>query len=188
MRDVSLHLLDIIQNSVAAVATWVSVEINIDCDQDELRIRITDNGKGMDEEMLRHVTDPFSTTRQTRKVGLGLPLFKATAERAAGKLAVSSVLSKGTIVEAVLKISHMDRPPLGDIADTMMNVILAGPDILWELHLGNGKECFDFYTSEVKARLGDVPITQYDVLVWIKEYIDQSIKSIFGGVLDEIIS
>ena len=186
MRDLSLHLMDIIQNSISARASKIFVSLHSDTDSGELKMVITDDGVGMDDELLNRVTDPFTTSRTTRKVGLGIPLLKLSAELAGGKLDISSEKNKGTTLEASFSIAHIDRPPLGDISETMMNVVLAHPDIEFELKLRTDSETFTFNSFEVKGRLGEVPITNYEVLNWIREYIDEGIKITFGGVLDEI--
>ena len=188
MRDLSLHLMDIIQNSISAEAAKVVVEISTNKNQDTLLIKVVDNGSGMDSELAASITDPFTTTRTTRKVGLGIPLLDACAMRAGGQLTVTSVKGQGTTLEASFGIRNIDRPPIGDIAETMVNVIMASPEIEFELALSNEKEQFDFNSFEVKTHLGSVPITEYSVLTWIREFIDEGMKSIFCGVLDEIVS
>jgi len=188
MRDLSLHLLDIIQNSISAGADKITVSVYADDDADTLTVMIEDNGSGMDEKLLKQVTDPFITTRSTRKVGLGIPLLKASAQRASGDLTISSVKGEGTTLSAVFKISSIDRLPLGDVAETMVDVITAEPEITFRLKLKSKKDEFIFDSSEVKQKLGDVPITQHEVITWIKEYIDEGVKAIFGGVLNEIDS
>jgi len=107
---------------------------------------------------------------------------------AEGDIEIYSKRFEGTTVEATFKISHIDRLPLGDLAETMVTLIMANPDIEFELDLDNNKDCFRFRTVEVKEQLKDIPITQYEVLNWIREYINGGIKIIFGGVLNEIIS
>lgn len=188
MRDLSLHLLDIIQNSISANADSIVITIYVDKLKDELGIVVDDNGKGMDKEFLDKVTDPFVTTRKTRKVGIGIPLLKSTAELAGGKLLLNSIKGKGTILEAIFRISHIDRLPIGDISETLVSLIVANPNIRFKLLMQNGDESFDVDTYEIKKRLVDVPITEYNVLSWIREYIDEGVKKIFGGVLNEVIS
>lgn len=188
MRDISLHLMDIIQNSVSAKASKIKVTITALFSKDNLIVEISDNGIGMDEEFLQKVTDPFVTTRTTRKIGLGVPLIKASAERADGNFQINSVKAQGTELKAEFKITHIDRLPLGDIAETFSSLILADPQIDYNLILKSDEQSFEFSSAEVKEKLGTVPITQYDVIAWIKEYIDEGIKITFGGVLDEIIS
>lgn len=188
MRDLSLHLLDIIQNSITARAGKIGITLEADVGNWILEITIADNGMGMDAELLARVTDPFSTTRTTRKVGLGLPLFKAAAERTDGGLSIISEKGHGTTVKASFGIKNIDRPPLGDVAETIAGAILAGPEAELDVRFKCGNECFEVNTSEIKKKLGDVSITEYEVLTWIKEYVNEGIIAIFGGVLDEIDS
>jgi len=178
--------MDIIQNSITAGADEITVSVYGDLDNDLLTIAVQDNGSGMDEDMLKNVADPFSTTRTTRKVGLGIPLLKASATMAEGDVKIASEKGKGTSITATFKSSHIDRLPLGDIAETMANVIMAKPDIRWKLILKAGKNEFLLDTYELKEKLGEVPITHFDVITWIKEYIGDGVKKIFGGVLYEV--
>lgn len=188
MRDLSLHILDIIQNSITAKATAVTLKITADTETGSLAIQIIDNGTGMSEELLKDITNPFSTTRTTRKVGLGISLLMASAERADGALTINSTLGIGTTVIASFIITHIDRLPLGDIAETVMSIILTKPEMELEVELNSNKEIFEFKTSEVKLGIGDIPITELAVLTWIKDFINEGVEKIFGGVLDEIHS
>ncbi|HHW48728.1 MAG TPA: ATP-binding protein [Clostridiaceae bacterium] len=188
MRDLSLHLLDIIQNSIAAKAGKIITIIYANKLDDELGIIVEDNGHGMDKEFLDKVTDPFVTTRKTRKIGIGLPLLKSSSEMAGGKLDIDSARGKGTILKSTFKIGHIDRLPLGDISDTFVSLIAARPDIEFELKLDNGEKSFLFNSFEIKKKLDGVPITEYEVLSWLKEFIDEGVKTIFGGVLNEVDS
>lgn len=188
MKDLSLHLLDIIRNSTAASARNIKVQITAYTSEDKLTIIIEDDGTGMDNELLERVTNPFTTTRTTRKIGMGIPLLKASAEMSSGELKIDSVKGKGTVVYATFKISHIDRPPLGDIASTMTSLIAAEPEIEFMLSLNSDNGSFRFDTAEIKEKLGDVPINEIEVISWIGEFIEEGIKSIFGGVLDEIDS
>jgi hypothetical protein len=141
----------------------------------------------MDEEFVKNVTDPFVTTRTSRKVGLGIPLLKASSERAGGSFDISSVSGKGTVITATFKISNIDRLPIGDISETVSNIITATPDVNIDVTFSNDRgNIFDFDTAEIKKQLGDVPINEFDVISWIKEYIDEGIKNTFGGVLNEV--
>ncbi|MCX7922152.1 MAG: ATP-binding protein [Clostridia bacterium] len=188
MKDLSLHLIDIIQNSISAKAKNITISLNACTESDNLKIEVADNGVGMDEELLSQVTNPFVTTRTTRKVGLGISLLKASAESTGGSLAVTSVKGEGTTLVADFKIKHIDRLPLGDIGETMVSAILTEPDINFELNLFSNKDSFKFSSFEIKDKLGEVPITQLDIITWIREFINEGVKITFGGVLDEIIS
>ncbi|MDP4179863.1 MAG: ATP-binding protein [Bacillota bacterium] len=188
MRDLSLHLMDIIQNSIVAGGTKIDITILAYTKSNELKIIIADNGKGMDEEFLERVTDPFTTTRNTRKVGLGISLLKASAERCEGYLKINSQKGIGTTLETMFKIGNIDRPPLGDIAETIVNILAVNENLNLTLTLSYDDEPFRFDTSEVKSLLGEVAINEYEVLKWIKDYINEGLKVTFGGVLYEIDS
>ncbi|MCX7748720.1 MAG: ATP-binding protein [Clostridia bacterium] len=180
--------MDILQNSIAAYATRISTEIRVDEGMDEMVIVVSDNGIGMDPEFLAVVTDPFMTSRETRKVGLGISLFKASSERAEGTLTIESIKGEGTRLAASFKVSHIDRLPLGDIAQTIVATILSKPEIDLELLFCNKRDQFRLELGEIREKLGEVLITEYAVLNWIKDFINDGIKSIFGGVLNEIHS
>jgi hypothetical protein len=186
MRDLSLHLLDIIQNSVSAGATSIKVSIIADLQIGLLEMTVEDNGCGMDEEMLAIVTDPFTTSRTTRKVGLGIPLLKEACEITGGSMEIESTKGKGTLIRTKMKISSIDRIPLGDIGETFMGLAMDCEKINYNLRLSDKKKEFVLDFQEIKNQLGDVPITEMDVLVWIKETIEEEKNEIFRGILNEI--
>jgi len=170
MRELSLHILDILQNSLEARATRVELTIEEDRTADRLTVTVRDDGRGMDESQLACIFDPFYTTRSTRHVGLGLPLFKAAAERCNGKLTITSQPGQGTTVQAMFQYSHIDRAPMGDMTGTLMSFILAGTCDLHYLHQADGK-VFEFDTAAIKVELDDVPLTHPDVRIWLQEFI-----------------
>lgn len=180
MRDISLHILDIVENSVRAKSTLIQIGITADKARDELAVVIEDNGCGMSKEMLERVKSPFTTSRTTRKVGLGIPLFVASCENTGGRLDIESRLGEGTRLTARLGLSHIDRPPLGDIAETVASLTLLNPDIDF-VFKARQDESFEFDTRQIKATLGEVSITQPDVMVFIREYLQEGIKQVFGG-------
>ncbi|MCX7773742.1 MAG: ATP-binding protein [Clostridia bacterium] len=186
MKDLSLHLMDIIQNSITAGATRIAVVLQADGKPYRLTFEVTDNGRGMDPEFLQKVTDPFKTTRTTREVGLGIPLLKQSAEMAGGELTLHSERNKGTTLKATFDVNHIDRIPLGDIAGTIQMLIMAQPDISWNIEFSSLHDRFELDTDEVKQQLEGVPIQQSDVLEWIQNTIQEGIEAVFGGVLDEI--
>jgi len=188
MRDLSLHLMDIVQNSLTANASKIDIMISVLNEREDLRVCITDNGRGMDEEFLKKVIDPFTTTRTTRRVGLGIPLFKFSAERCGGTFNISSKKGSGTIVEATFKVNNIDRPPLGSITDTIISILIGNEGIGLDLILECGSNHFSFRTDEVTNLLGGVSISEYEVLEWIRGYLEEGIKVIFGGVLNEVSS
>jgi len=129
MEDLSLHILDIVENSLAAGASRIEIRITEDTRQDLLALEISDNGKGMDPETARRTLDPFFTTRTTRKVGLGLPLLAQAAEQAGGRLEVVSGPGRGTTVRAEFRLSHPDMKPLGDVAETLRAILAGRPGL-----------------------------------------------------------
>lgn len=129
MKEISLHLLDLIENSVAAGAGRVDLDVREDQAQDILRIVAIDDGRGIPADMLRTATDPFTTTRDTRKVGLGLPLLAAAAEQAGGRFEVTSEPGTGTTVRAEFQLSHVDRAPLGRIEETLATAAALHPTL-----------------------------------------------------------
>ena len=188
MKDLSLHVMDILQNSIAAEADTIEINIGVNITEDVLSIKIIDNGRGMDSEFLKSVSSPFITTRTTRSVGLGIPLLKMLCDMAEGNFVIESEVNKGTIVLATFKINHVDRLPLGDIPETIMTIISAYPnlkELVMVLNCNDNKN-FVFKLSEIKKAIGSVSINNIDVLIWIKEYLAEQILIIFGGVLSEI--
>ncbi|NLL56206.1 MAG: sensor histidine kinase [Clostridiales bacterium] len=179
MRELSLHILDIVQNSVKAEASVIEIDVNIH--DGYINITIKDNGKGMDKELLNSVTNPFTTSRKTRKVGLGIPLIKMAAEKAGGSFKITSEKGVGTVVYSSFQIDHIDRMPLGDISETIVTLLDDKTDFVWKVRL-NEKE-FVFDTREVKNQLNPIPIDSVEVLVYLKSYIKENIESIIGGII-----
>ncbi|MBP3361760.1 MAG: ATP-binding protein [Clostridia bacterium] len=173
MKEISLHILDILQNSITAGASLVELCITEDAEKDIFKFYIKDNGKGMDKEFLKNVTSPFTTKRTTRKVGLGIPLLKLAAESTGGGINISSELGVGTTIEAVFSYSHIDRQPLGNIVDTMFTVITAyeNTDFLY-IHKSGDRE-FKFDTREIKKILGGVALSEPDVMAWLLDYLKE---------------
>lgn len=165
----------------------MEISIREDTKADLLTITIKDNGKGMDKDFIEKVMDPFVTTRTSRKVGLGIPLMLAACKRCEGDLAIESEKNVGTRLTAEFKRSHIDRAPIGNMAETMLSLILAGSDVNRAVdfvyrHIIDEREfCLD--TREIKTVLGnDVSLGEPEVLMWIKDYIIEGLKNIRGGV------
>lgn len=179
MTELSLHILDIVKNSTKAGATLVEVAIDESMKRNILEITITDNGCGMDKEFLSKVTDPFKTTRTTRKVGIGLSLFKNAAELTGGSFDITSEVGRGTVVKAAFVHDSIDRQPLGDMASTMVTLIggSENTDFVYR-HDFDGKT-FEFSTIQVKEILGDVTITAPEVLSWINGYIAEGLEELY---------
>jgi anti-sigma regulatory factor (Ser/Thr protein kinase) len=169
--ELSLHILDILENAIEAGATQVKLRIDEDLEADRLTIEVVDNGRGMDEGTLARVLDPFFTTRQTRHVGLGLPLFAAAAERCDGALHVKSHVGEGTRVMATFRHSHIDRAPLGDVRGALLAFLMTERPV--DLHYVHrvGGHAFEFDTAELRAMLGDTSFTLPPVRRWLMEFI-----------------
>lgn len=181
MRELSLHLLDLLENACEAGATEISVEVQEDREQDSLVITVFDNGRGMSAEKARAATDPFYTTRSTRRVGLGLPLLKAAAELTGGSLSLESRPGR-TEVTARFGHSNVDRAPLGDVASSLMAVLLKerAPRLLYS-HKVNGR-CFRFDSRQVNEVLGRVPLTTAAVASWLHSHLDNNIRALRDGM------
>ncbi len=178
MTEISLHILDIAQNSVKAKARNIGIDIYEDTQKDVFSVVISDDGSGMDEEFLKNVTDPFRTTRTTRRVGMGLSLFKNAAEVTGGSFEITSKLGVGTRVMAKFVHSSIDRQPLGDIASTITTLIGSDENIDYKYtHTYNGKK-FEFDTAMVKEIMQGVSLNTPEVINWIDEYINEGLKSI----------
>lgn len=175
MRELALHLLDIAENSVSAQARRVEINVEEDLPHDRLRLWVKDDGRGMDQDMAARVTDPFVTSRTTRKVGLGIPLLKAAAESCNGHLRIHSAVGRGTCVEVEFQRSHIDRMPLGDLAGTLYILVVGWPDVRWVFHYCAGEAEFEFDSEPIKQELGDVPLTEPAVLAFIRETLQQGI-------------
>ena len=182
MLTLALNILDIVQNSIRAKASEISVDIIESKKTDLLEIGVGDNGKGMPEELLSKVTDPFVTTRTTRKIGMGLPLFKYQANLARGDLSIESGEGKGTRVKVTFILGHVDRQPLGDIAGVMTILMSANPEIsfLYSHKTDNGD--YRFSSVETKEYLGIKNFNDSHLLMDIKEMINENLKDI--GVSD----
>lgn len=179
MKELSMHILDIVQNSIRAEASLVEIVVDENLKEDSFSITIKDDGKGMDEAILKQVVDPFFTSRTTRKVGLGIPMIKASAEACEGSFEISSEVGKGTCVKAIYKHSHIDRAPLGNILDTLITLVISNEhtEIIYK-HFINEKK-FELNTVEIKKILGkEVPINNIEVIKWLKNYINEGISSL----------
>ena len=180
MRELSMHILDIVENSVRAGSPTVKVDVMEDTRTNMLSFAIADKGKGMSTEMAARLSDPFVTTRDTRKVGLGIPLLAQTCFQCGGALHIDSVPGEGTTVTATVRADHIDCPPLGDIAQTMHVLIMMRPeiDILYTHRYNDAAYTLD--TVEIKAALEGVPLTEPAVIQWLKAEIEGGLADIRG--------
>lgn len=179
MKELSLHILDLVQNSIKAEAKNIMIEINEDTKKDILEIIIKDDGFGMDNNTLENVLNPFYTTRTTRNVGLGLSLIKAAANRCEGDLVVKSKKNVGTELFIDFKYSHIDRAPIGNMSDTitcLLNVC-EDIDVLYTHKVNNNNFVFD--TKKIKDILEEVNLNSPDIILWIRDYINENISKLY---------
>jgi signal transduction histidine kinase len=165
--ELSLHILDALENSVEAGATRIELSVSESQELDRLVITIKDNGRGMDQEMANRVLDPFVTTRATRHVGLGLPLFAAAARRCAGDLAIESRPGQGTRLMATFRHGHLDRAPLGDLAASLMSILLSSRPVDLVYTHTVGRREFQFDSAEIRRELDGIPFSQPKVREWL---------------------
>ena len=187
MRELSLNVMDIAQNSISAGASLITITVEEDAELDELSTSICDNGRGMTPEQVEHVTDPFFTTRTTRSVGLGVPLFKMEAEMTGGRFSIESTLGVGTTTTAVFKPSSVDMIPLGDINGTVSMLVMMNPDLdflytrSYKPMEGERRE-FALDTRELRTVLGeDVPLNLPDVTGWVNEFLSENTDELLNG-------
>lgn len=176
MDELALNILDIAYNSIRAHASLIQIVINDSVQENIIDFKIIDNGDGMDEETVSKVVDPFYTTRTTRSVGLGIPMLKQNAELTGGFVKLSSWINAGTTLQARFVKNHIDTPVMGDIIETIVTLIQANQDIDYEFIYKTDESSFVMKTCEIKEILGDVPITNPEVLMWIKDYMKEGLQ------------
>lgn len=180
MRELALHLLDIAENSVSAKASTIQIDVEEDHPADRLRIMVRDNGAGMTPEMVARVTDPFVTSRTTRKVGLGIPLLKAAAEACNGGLTIESTLGSGTCVTVEFQLNHIDRMPLGNLASTIITLVVGSPEVHWIVRYTVNGESFIFDDEPVKEAVDGLPLSDPDVLGYLRNTLEEGIAGMNG--------
>lgn len=182
MPEISLNILDIAENSIRAEATLIEITVSVFPDRDQLTVIVRDNGCGMTQEQIEQVQDPFYTTRTTRKVGLGVPFFKQSAESTGGSFQIDSEKGKGTEVRAVFTLSHIDRMPLGDISSTIHMLIVFNEKISFRYTYIYGKKSFVLDTRKMREMLGDdISFSEPEVSSFIREYLDVNKAETDGG-------
>lgn len=179
MRELSLHILDIAQNSISAGAKYITIEIN-ENEKGFFVFRVIDDGCGMTEEMLSKVRDPFTTTRKTRKVGMGIPFLDMVTQQCGGYLNITSNVGQGTSIEAYFKADNIDRPPLGNLIDSL-RVLLVGilNDVDIEFIYTNGSKSMIFKTKDVRKCLGkDCDFSNPIISAWIEQYLRENLNDV----------
>lgn len=179
MTELSLHILDIVENSLNAEATEIKLKIIEEIFKDQLFIEIADNGRGMSEELKKQALNPYVTTRKTRRIGLGLPLFAAAAEHCGGSFEIDSKENIGTTVTATFQHSHIDRAPLGDIKMTLLSIISHERLKSFSyVHQVNEKR-FEFSTAQIQEQIGDIPLSNSKVQKLLGEFIEENEKALY---------
>ena len=173
MQELSLNILDIAQNSIVAGATLIEIGVEVD-EKDFLTITVKDNGKGMDEEAVKNVVNPFFTSRTTRKVGLGVPFFKQAAESAGGSFLIKSKPGVGTEIEALFDTNNIDYTPLGEVWDTVAILIQMNESLDFVYTVRKDGQEFVCDTRQLKEIMEGMPLSDLAVVQWIKEFIREN--------------
>ena len=181
MPEISLNILDVAENSIRAGAGYIEIDVIADSQKDTLEIMVRDDGCGMDEEQVRRVTDPFYTTRTTRRVGLGIPFFKQAAESTGGSFQIASRVNEGTCVMAIFGLSHIDRMPLGDINSTMFTLIVFNEQIDFHYRYAYDEKEFTLDTKQMKELLGGMSFKEAEVSQFIREYLEDNKAEVDDG-------
>jgi len=179
MPEISLNILDVTHNSIKAGAHRIDISIDVQSTEDCMYILIRDDGSGMSEDQVQRVVDPFYTTRTTRSVGLGVPLFRAAAEMTGGTFAITSELGVGTTVEARFVLSSIDRMPLGDITETIHSLVVFNEGVHFHYTYRYDDKEFVLDTEEIRAILGDeISFQNYEISEFIREYLSSNKEQI----------
>ncbi|MBM3300136.1 MAG: ATP-binding protein [Deltaproteobacteria bacterium] len=178
MEDLSLHILDVAENGIIAGATLIEITVEEDVKGDRLTVTVRDNGRGMEPEFLARVLDPFTATRTTRKVGLGLSLFQQSAQEAGGRLEIESTPGAGTKVMAFMSHGHIDRKPMGNMVATVTTLIEGNPEVDFVYtHRINSRE-YVLDTRELRQELEEIPLNNPQVVAWINEHLTSGLREI----------
>ena len=172
MKELSLNILDVAKNSVTAGATKIG--ILVEETPVRLTITITDNGCGMTPEFVRKVTDPFTTTRTTRKVGMGLSLMKMEAQMSGGDLSIESTVGEGTTVTSWFDPGNIDMPPLGDLTSSITTLIQGSPDIDFVFTHRTPAGEYTLDTGEIRQIMGDISLSEPEIIAWLTDYLHEN--------------
>ena len=182
MRELADNIMDIAQNSISAGAKLTQVLVRIDHKANLITLQFTDDGCGMSAEMAQAVCDPFTTTRKTRKVGLGLPLLKMTAQATGGDFAIESEIGRGTTVSVSFGLDHIDRPPMGDVPGSLFTLVLMNPQTDFRFVCDYDGKNFTFDTREIRETVAPIPLDHPEISAWIKDCLYQEITELHGGL------
>lgn len=178
MRELSLHIMDIAENGIAAGASRIDISVVEDTEANRMTIAVGDNGRGMSPEVLERATNPFYTTRKTRRVGLGLSLFKEAARRCEGEVEITSRVGEGTRVRASFRLDHIDLAPLGDMGGALTALIMGNPEVDFTyVHRVEGRT-FELDTREIRRQLEDVSLGHPQVLTHLAGMLRESLRDL----------
>ncbi len=178
MEEICAHIMDITANALTAGAKHVLISIEMDEDRNLLTTHFKDDGKGMDEEMVRRVTDPFFSTKKGKKVGLGIPLLKGTAETCGGKFSLTSKPGEGVDIVASFALNHHDLPPLGNLKDTILVLIAGNPDVDFSFTCQNNGIIFSIDTTEIRPLIDPMPLNHPQVVKFLTNFLDEKLHFI----------
>lgn len=176
MDELSLHILDIVQNSISAKATFIEIKVVDDSKEDKIEIEILDNGIGMSEDEIEKVESPFYTTKGYKKVGLGIPLLKQIALSTDGEFKIESKKGEFTKIYASFKRSHPDTPPIGNLKDTILTLMCTSQNFDIKFQYRKDEKIFEIDTREIKKNLGDIPLNHPEVIKFLRNYLEENFK------------
>ena len=178
MKELSMHILDIATNSVRAGARQILITISEDIINNEFRFDIEDDGKGIPDDILKTIKNPFTTSRTLRKVGLGIPLLDENCRLCDGFLEITSKVGKGTKLKSMMVYNHIDRPPMGDIVNTIIGLMTSNENINIIYKHDYNDHSFEISTKALQEELEDVPLTSMSVIQWLRAYLTESIEEL----------
>lgn len=186
MKELALHIMDVMQNSITADSSEISVSVKT-CEEDRtLLVTVKDNGYGMDEDTLKKAVDPFHTSRTTRMVGLGLPMFREAAILAGGDFALDSEEGVGTVLTASFKTDSIDRQPLGDLGNVFFLTMLSHGDLHLKLVLSSSRGTFYFDSRNFSNALERQGGSSMDAAFRAETFINEQVNLIFKEILPEL--
>ncbi|MDR2599203.1 MAG: ATP-binding protein [Oscillospiraceae bacterium] len=181
MDELSLNILDIAQNSIAANARFIEIDVIENDDDNTLIIRVKDDGKGMSKELVETVENPFVTTRTTRKIGLGISFLKEAAELTGGTIELDSTPDVGTTITATFIKDNLDRQPIGDLTATIIALVTLNPSIDFNFTYTVNENEFNFNTKEIKTMLGDdTELNNPPIVQFLTGYVNEHIVNLNG--------
>ncbi|MDR2017276.1 MAG: ATP-binding protein [Syntrophobacterales bacterium] len=178
MEEICAHIMDIAANAVTAGATHVAIAISKDRKNNLLSIAFKDDGRGMNEEMVKKVIDPFFSTKKGKKVGLGIPLLKGTAETCGGKFSLTSKSGEGVDISVSFQLDHPDLPPLGNLKETILVLIMGNQEVDFSFFYSVDGQTFSLHTREIRELIGAVPINHPEIVKFLTEFLDEKLQFI----------